>query len=469
MPSNDKFPEEMREWRARAEWIQRSFDCPSKAATELLKEFLEFANGDTTCETLTHFCSPGCCSSSEESFQKLLKKIVPLLARGYAVPLLYRIKHFSGAAGYMKFACCAFRLLPRVLAQMEKNAADSSEPGSGFASLVETLLSDHKTAEQPSAEDFQRIVDSLLDSDLSYSLQNSVRRRLVSEQLSKETFLQGAIVIESIINAIEPGVNRLFKRTGCLTRLTALGSSHPDYQSLKETCEESFLQIVSGDFAHDLINRVLGLLDSGLEENVHMGLQPSRQRLMLIFQLVCASVSDLWRRLIQDYDKFPFKLFALLRCSLADFVKEWDQLLHTRCSCPTCLDVEFTIPLLKEFGPEPLRHRALHYQLMVQQEVCEVLSHVASFTPLNSDSVEIKNGQMQWAVSKRSSAMYVKKPSAARETSLLQVAINNHGHAQAEVQKATMPPKRVSAAIRRQVGVRSTNQHSRALENNKEA
>ena len=81
----------------------------------------------------------------------------------------------------------------------------------------------------------------------------------MSEQLSKETFLQGAIVIESIINAIEPGVNRLFKRTGCLTRLTALGSSHPDYQSLKETCEESFLQIVSGDFAHDLINRVLGL------------------------------------------------------------------------------------------------------------------------------------------------------------------------------------------------------------------
>ena len=62
--------------------------------------------------------------------------------------------------------------------------------------------------------------------------------------------------------------------------------------------------------------------------------------------------------------------------------------------------------------------------------------------------------------------MYVKKAPAARETSVLQSAIRNHCIAQDEVQALTMPAPRVSAAIQRQVGVKSTNQNSQQLHQN---
>ena len=461
------FPTEMPEWRCRADWIQRSFDCPSKAARQKLVDFLEFANGDSRLDTVTHYCR-NCCESNEESFQKLLHLAIPLFARGFSVPLLYRFKHFSPAAGYMKFGCCAFRLLPRIMAQMQQNAANSTGAGSEVASLVQDILcQERSTADNPTPEDVQRMVDTLLDNDLSYSLQNSVRRRLVAEQLSKPNFLQGSIVIESLINAFEPAINALFKRTGQLTRLTGLGSSHPEYESLKEECAESFLYIVCGDFGHDCISRTLRLLENGLSENVHMGLQPSSERLKLLFQLVCACSSDLWRRLVQECNRYPLKVFSFLRLrkNLAGFVKEWDELLKTKRLCPTCLDTEFSQALLAPFGPEPLAHQTLHTQLAVQEEVCRVLNHIASYTPVNADTVEIKHGNMQWAVSKRAS-MYVKKAPAARETSVLQSAIRNHCIAQDEVQALTMPAPRVSAAIQRQVGVKSTNRNSQQLHQN---
>lgn len=461
-----ELPQEASAWRRRADWILRSFECPSKQATEKLASFLEFCNGDSKLDTVTHYCK-GCCSSDEEAFQKAVHLAIPLFARGFGVPLLYRFKHFAPAAGYMKFGCCTFKLLPRTLAQMERNAANSSqEAGSEIATMVQNILSQDTSADQTNAEELQRMVDSLLDNDLSYSLQNSVRRRLVSEQLSKATFLQGSMVIESLINVFEHAVNSLFKRTSHLTRLTGLGSSHPDYKDLTEKCAKSFLYIYSGDMGYDVISKTLCLLESGLSENVRMGLEPSPQRLELLFQLVCACASDVWRRLVQEFNRYPGKVFRLLRCSsLAEFVKEWDGLLETKRLRPCCLDPEFTTALLVPFGPEPLGHQALHKQLILQEEALEVLLQVATYTPVNADGVEVKHGLMQWAVSKRGN-VYSKKPRAARETSILQSAIRNHGIVQREVEAITMPRKMVSAAIHRQAGVQSTNQHSREVHPN---
>ena len=452
-------------WRERAKWIQRSFDCPSKAAKAQLQEFLVFANGDSRLDTVTHFCRPGCCPSTEESFQRLLTLAIPLFARGFSVPLLYRFKHYAQAAGYVKCASCAFNLLPRTMQQVQRNAANNADVSSSshLYGMVQSLLTEDGP-DGVSAEHVQSMLDELLDSDLTYSVQNSVRRRLVCEQLGKEGFLQGAILIESIISVLEPGVNALFGRTGKLTRLTALGSSHPEYQDLKEQCQESFLRMILGDFGYDLISRTMTLLEGGLSENLAMGWQLSDNRMRLLFQLVCAVSSDLWRRLVSESLRCPAKVFSLLRCkTLGEFVQLWDNIQQARSLCQTCVDMEFTEPLLAAFGPQPLAQRNPMSQTLVQVEVCELLSHMASFTPLNSDSVEVKHGAVQWAVSNKS-VRRVKKPNVAREVSILQSAIRNYTSLHAEVSKMTLPPARVAAAIRRQVGVTSSNQHSKRLE-----
>ncbi|CAK9034023.1 PARP-type domain-containing protein (Fragment) [Durusdinium trenchii] len=329
--------------------------------------------------------------------------------------------------------------------------------------MVQSLLTEDGP-DGVSAEHVQSMLDELLDSDLTYSVQNSVRRRLVCEQLGKEGFLQGAILIESIISVLEPGVNALFGRTGKLTRLTALGSSHPEYQDLKEQCQESFLRMILGDFGYDLISRTMTLLEGGLSENLAMGWQLSDNRMRLLFQLVCAVSSDLWRRLVSESLRCPAKVFSLLRCkTLGEFVQLWDNIQQARSLCQTRVDMEFTEPLLAAFGPQPLAQRNPMSQTLVQVEVCELLSHMASFTPLNSDSVEVKHGAVQWAVSNKS-VRRVKKPNVAREVSILQSAIRNYTSLHAEVSKMTLPPARVAAAIRRQVGVTSSNQHSKRLE-----
>lgn len=456
----------MHGWQQRAAWIHRSYDVPSKAAKAQLKEFLDFANGDSRLDCVTHYCKPGCCACAEESFQRLLKLAVPLFARGFSVPLLYRFKHYAQAAGYVKFAMCAFSLLPRTMRQLEVNAANNSDTStSQLYATVQSLLSDDAPT-QDGLEHVQALLDELLDNDLSYSVQNSVRRRLVCQHLATPGFLQGSLIIESIISAIEPGINTLFKHTANLTKLTALGSNHPEYNDLKGKCKESFLRIISGDFGEDLMRRTLSLLDGGLEENLAMGMSLSPERMRLLFQVVCACVSDLWRRLVYEAEKYPVKVFSLLRLeTLDEFVQTWDGFLDARSTCGMCVDLEFTEPLLATFGPEPLARRSTMTQILVQMEVCELLSHIASCSPLTSDSVEVKHGAVQWAVSHRS-GRFVKKPAVARETSLLQSVIRNHGRAQAEVSNMTLPPQRVASAIQRQVGVKSTNQHSKKVRPN---
>ncbi|CAK9023468.1 PARP-type domain-containing protein (Fragment) [Durusdinium trenchii] len=347
-----EFPTEMHGWQQRAAWIHRSYDVPSKAAKAQLKEFLDFANGDS-----------------------------------------------------------------RTMRQLEVNAANNSDTStSQLYATVQSLLSDDAPT-QDGLEHVQALLDELLDNDLSYSVQNSVRRRLVCQHLATPGFLQGSLIIESIISAIEPGINTLFKHTANLTKLTALGSNHPEYNDLKGKCKESFLRIISGDFGEDLMRRTLSLLDGGLEENLAMGMSLSPERMRLLFQVVCACVSDLWRRLVYEAEKYPVKVFSLLRLeTLDEFVQTWDGFLDARSTCGMCVDLEFTEPLLATFG------------------------------------------------------RFVKKPAVARETSLLQSVIRNHGRAQAEVSNMTLPPQRASVRkpleheeSKRQRLEAAQNRHVRAL------
>ena len=153
--------------------------------------------------------------------------------------------------------------------------------------------------------------------------------------------------------------------------------------------------------------------------------------------------------MVHDIAGYPFKLFSLLLpgSTPGEIDKCFSEL---KSAC--CVDSEFTSPLLSKFSADDEG----------REKLLAFLGHVASFAPTNSDAVEVKHGQMQWAVSKRS-AQFVKKAKSALETTLLQSVVRQHSVVHHQVFGETMPARRSVAAVRRQVGVPSSNQHSKKV------
>lgn len=119
------------------------------------------------------------------------------------------------------------------------------------------------------------------------------------------------------------------------------------------------------------------------------------------FQISLLEMGSSWKRFIHDLDRFPFKLFSLLRCETSDdFVQECERIHKIIQTCKKCVDVEFTVPLLayiargKMLAEEGGDHGAA--QLVDRVElVRDFLKDVATFVPLSSDQVECVHGQHQ--------------------------------------------------------------------------
>jgi hypothetical protein len=131
------------------------------------------------------------------------------------------------------------------------------------------------------------------------------------------------------------------------------------------------------------------------------------------------------------------------------------------------MDATFT-SVLADTYPMTLKDEPRNVQRAIQKDILDLLGHIAAFTPVNSDCVEIKNGQLQWAVAKRG-GQFVKAGKSAAEVSLLQSAVRPHGVLHGDVYDRTMPSRLTSSAIRRQVGVASRNQHTIATSDEKVA
>ena len=454
-------PPDMPTWAERAQWIIDGLRDHPLHSEQLLKEFLNICNSNTKEENIIHWCK-GCCSTNEEAMDKTLRCAVPLFSRGFQVPLLYRFKHYAHAASFVKTMCCCFSLLPRVLAQMEENSVNQSDASSRLSGMVDALLQD--VAANPlteGAEEFQSRLDELLDNDLSFSVQNSVRKRLVSQEVSKPGFAQAAIIIDIIVGAMEHGMHVYLQRTGWLTQICALGSQHAEYSNLVEKSKASFLHIISGGLGKLLIGRTMSLLGDGLAKAIAMGVDATAERLLLLFKLVVACASDLFRRMVLEFSHYPFRLFEWLSpgYTVDQFSQFWDRLVEHKSKCPGCVDLSFTSVILDE-NPGPLSGQPKDYQEHFFSEMKGLLTHIASYTPVNSDTVEVKHGNMQWAVSNRGS-MYVKKQRAARETSLLQSVIRSHGMAHRDTYNSTMPSRQVRAAMHKRFGRSGCNQFSK--------
>ena len=140
---------------------------------------------------------------------------------------------------------------------------------------------------------------------------------------------------------------------------------------------------------------------------------------------------------------------------LPEFVKEWSRIMTGAHQCESCLDSDFSLLLAKKFGD--IGSKPVSEQQAAHQEVQALLSDICEWAALTSDKVELKNGQVQWAASKRGS-QNVKNARSAAETTFLQSAIKQNSWSQQAVGKETLPSKLSSSSILKMSGVSSTNQ-----------
>ena len=452
-------------WRQRSEWLMRGFITTSKNTASSLSEMIAFANGDTTSSTVVHWClmgsadKPACCNTDQEALCKFLSHAVPFFSRGYETPLLYRMKGYGPASSFVSFGCCFFRMLPRILQRM----AQRSDPGSECATLADALMTETSFRQSgndgaDTAGDFEHILADALDMNKNYSAQNSVRRRLVVEEISKPSFPRSVMAVDALIQPIEHGVNYMLGHTKILHDLGFLGRSHPQCGKLQEEARHKFLHTVSGNFGNTLVKEYVDFLQRGLTEAISMGLEAHPALLNQIFQLVIVCMTDLHRRLVYEFRFPPWSLFGLLDLDTAGFVQAWTTLQAKKTNCSKCLDSDFSAILLSQFLD--LKSKPFQEQDAARREVQGILQDIATWTPLSSDSVEIKNGQTQWSASKRGS-QNVKNPRVAAETTLLQSAVKQHAWIQEAVSKDTLPSKAVVSGIQKMVGVGSSNQHTK--------
>lgn len=449
----------MARWKQRAQWLLDGFTSSSKQTKLDLEALLSFANGDTTSPTITHWCLTSqanarpCCNTEEEARCKLISLLIPFFSRGYQTPLLYRMKHYAPASSFIKVGTCFFNVLPRALAEMDLPRVNVED-----LEIADSLLADDSYSPE---KDFQQILAHTLDCDQSYAAQNGLRRKLVSKEIGKPEFFKSAMIVDVLIQPLEYAINYMMGHTEVLHNLWFLGKGHPKSDDLLEKSRLKFLHVTSGKLADKVIQMYMTFLDMGLLNEINMGLEPTPTQLNNIFAMVVVCMSDVFRRFKFDFMVAPFKTFELLQCrTTQEFAHTFSILQAKFRKCPRCVDNGLTSALMTVF-PD-IASQTREKQESTRREVQSILNDLSGWTPTTSDMVELKNGQVQWSVSKRSSQNTKGIPSGM-ETTLIQSAIKQHQWAQTEVGSQTLPPKRVSSAVLKMVGTTGSNQHSSSV------
>ena len=383
----------MSNWRKRAEWLVRGFDSRSKATVTALQDLVQFLNGNTADSQgpLVHWCllpanngGQVCCESEGDAWNRLISCLTAFLAKGFAVPLLYRMKHYCQASSYMRVATNLHGILPRILQEMKSITMSSASSNSKLSEVVDVLLAESKVGQQPSQglsnEDFQALLGEML----------------------KETFSQSSIIIDMLVQPLERATNFFLKRTKLLYDMQYLSRANPRYEEQGRESKEKFLQVIQGDLGKELLRSYIGVLSNSLKEATAMGLQGTQEQLNLIFQMICVSLTDLQRRLVQEFMQPPYTLLALADADFPSFVSGWQQLQQRHKKCKQCVDVEFTSALLNAY-PTRMSSELTPEQAPEVEEVQALLRAICTWCPLTSDAVEILHGQMQWCLSRRGS------------------------------------------------------------------
>ncbi|CAK9089611.1 PARP-type domain-containing protein (Fragment), partial [Durusdinium trenchii] len=201
--------------------------------------------------------------------------------------------------------------------------------------------------------DLQMLISDLLDGDQSFATKNGARFNMAQREIAKNEFHQSSIIVDFIVQCMEPGINSFLKRTKILYDLQYLSHAHPKEAELRKTSKDMFLKVITGTLADELLSNYLALLGGGLQEALEMGLEGSEQQLTLIWQLVVSVMSDLYRRLKQEFESPPYTVLALSDADPTTFALEWNRLQQKFTACKYCVDIEFTSSLLEAY-PGPL-------------------------------------------------------------------------------------------------------------------
>lgn len=447
----------MEKWRKRVDWLLKDY-ITNKESIIALKDLVRFCNGDSSQEVMVHWCLQGpgapCCSSDAESLAKCLSHLVPVLSKGYATPLLYRMKHYGQASSFVKFACNFFQILPRALQEMH-NSTQADET---------SLLADAFLAETGilSAEaEFQQLLANSLEVDTNFALQNKVRREQVVAEMSKPSFAQGAIVTDALIQPVEHGINTLLKHTKLLHDMTIVGKGHPEWAELAKKAAQQFRHVTGGNLATDLIGMYLQFLQNGLRESLEVGFQPNQAMLDKIWQLVISCMTDISRRFSYNMSFPPLTLFSLLDMDKSEFVEQFGALQAKHQRCPRCLDADCSAKLMTGFANINLVSQQEQEETMVK--VQQILTDLCQWCPLTSDVVELKHGQTQWSVSGRRGGQSAKNPKVAAQTTILQAAVKGHSWSKDTVSHLTLPSRSTSSSVLKMSGVRRQAGSSRQM------
>ena len=112
------------------------------------------------------------------------------------------------------------------------------------------------------------------------------------------------------------------------------------------------------------------------------------------FKLVIAQVGDSWRRLCQKQEHgFPFLMWRICGLEGDILYSKFSELQHRLAESPCCVDMEFSLPLLRHV-PCPLDPTNRAHQLKVL-EVQAFLEDCAIYCPISTDQVEALHGFMQ--------------------------------------------------------------------------
>lgn len=283
--------------------------------------------------------------------------------------------------------------------------------------------------------------------DDSFHAQNAKRKQLVLQEIAKPDFRQSVVMVDFIIRPIDGMINRLFKRNARLSKMTLLGNKYSGWDEDSKKSRELFLDVVSGRFGWACVEEYCHLVKTGMDPMTRMGVGP--ENIKVLFTLALHLISDIWRRFVHDFSDKQFQIFHLAELEGDAFCAHRQALFSSLESCQMCFD--------------PCFSRILDDQCFSQDDASLILHDVCTFSPLSSEPVEIKNGQVQSVTSRRGNQA-VKGPVASRESSFLLSCIRDFELVRHFVEEQTLPKPTTTSGILRRVGKTGSNQHSKSKE-----
>lgn len=452
----DTMPPESPQWKTRSGQILQCFRCRGKRRKAKLNQILEFLNGDLNSECIFHFCSgDSCCKNQEDALNKCLELVVPFFSRGYPVPLLYRFKHYDEAISFISVGTDVHSLLSRSLLNMS-NDLNLKKDEKNHTIINKLLGGIDLVADAEDGTAKVSFTEDMFEEE-SFQEQNAKRKQLVYQEFSKPEFKLSAAIVDLVVQVVDIPMNKLLKRSGQLTTMTLLGVNDPNLEKNIQQSRDLFLSVVSGEFGSEIVRGALNILENGLEP-LHCRAQQSQlnldSSLQSLFTMVLHLASDAWRRFVHHMRTPMFQMLSLLKADLESFVASWDRFQMAKNACPKCFELEFCEHLLA-FHTDKLADQPISVQREVQKCITLLLTDISTYAPLSSDSVEIRNGQVQIA-SRRFGTGAVKAPQSARETSFLQTFIRGFEVVKHSVEQAVLPSKQSVQGILRQSGIRGT-------------